>query len=168
MEISLKLILYQAINFIVLMALLGFLFNKFIRPFMHKRADDIKKAFEDIDGQKKEIEALKRQYAQQIKDVNRQAALELEKAVEEGKRLREEMKARSMKEGAELIEKAKKEIEQEKQKAITQLQKQLQKEVASLSLLAAKKLIGKKMDQEADRRLVEDFLTGLADNPPEK
>ena len=88
--LSLKLVLYQAINFIVLMVILSFLFNKFIRPFMHKRSEEIKKSFEEIEKQKREMESLKRSYTDQIKDIREKAKLEIEKAVEEGGRMREE------------------------------------------------------------------------------
>jgi len=164
MDLSLKLVLYQAINFIVLLTILGFLFNKFIRPFMHKRADDIRQAFIQIDEQKKEMDALKQQYSEQLKDIGRLTDIEMDKAIEEGKRIRTEIHLQNQKEGAQLIENARKEIEQEKQRAITHLQK----EVATLCMLATKKLIGATMDENTNRRLIEEFLTELAKNPPKQ
>jgi F-type H+-transporting ATPase subunit b len=164
MEISLKLIIYQVINFVVLMAVLGFLFNKFIRPMMHKRAEEIKKSFEDIEKQKKEIEVLKQNYADQIKGVHETAKIEIEKAMAEGNRMRGDIVAQAGKESNALIERAKKEIEHEKQKAVMEIQK----EVATLSLLATKQLIKKQMDASTNRQLVEEFLDELNNNPPEK
>jgi F0F1-type ATP synthase membrane subunit b/b' len=69
MDLSLKLVLYQAINFIVLMIILGYLFNRFLRPFMHKRAEEIKKSFESIESQKKDLDVLKQNYTDQVKDI---------------------------------------------------------------------------------------------------
>jgi F-type H+-transporting ATPase subunit b len=164
MDVNLKVMLYQAINFIILMGILGFLFNKFIRPSMRKRSDEIKQAFEQIDEQKKDMESLKLHYNDQLKDVRRQAAAEIDKAIEEGKRIREDMHTQNAKEGAAMLEKARKEIEKEKQLAITHLQK----EVASLSMLATKKIIGSTMNEETNTRLVNEFLNDLAKNPPKQ
>jgi F-type H+-transporting ATPase subunit b len=164
MDISFKLVLYQAINFIVLMVILSFLFNKFIRPFMHKRTEEIKKSFEEIANQKQEMEALKQNYTDQIKDIREKGKLEIEKALEEGGRMREDIVAQAHKESVSLIERAKIEIDREKRKAVMEIQK----EVASLSLMATKKLIDKNMDESTNRRLVESFLEELSKNPPEK
>lgn len=164
MEFSLKLILYQVINFVVLMVILGFLFNKFIRPFMHKRADDIKKSFDEIEKQKKEIESLKQNYTDQIRGVRDQAKIEIEKAVTEGNKMRGDIVVQAEKDAVALIDRAKKEIEHEKQKAVMEIQK----EVASLSLLATRHLIKKSMDESTNRQLVENFLSELTAKAPEK
>ena len=164
MEFSLKLILYQLINFVILMVVLGFLFNKFIRPFMHKRADDIKKSFEDIEKQKKEIETLKQNYADQLKGIREQAKAEIEKAITEGGRMRADIVTQAEKDSVALIDRAKKEIDQEKQKAVMEIQK----EVAALSLMATKHLIKKNIDESTNRQLVENFLSELTTKASEK
>jgi F-type H+-transporting ATPase subunit b len=164
MDFSVKLVLYQAINFIILMVILGFLFNKFIRPFMRKRTEDIKKSFEEIENQKKEMALLKQQYNDQVECLKDKAKLEIDKAIGEGTRMRDDIITQAQKDSASLLDRMKIEIEHEKQKAI----QELQKEVASLSLLATQHLIKKQMDDSTNRRLVEDFLEELAKNPPKK
>jgi F-type H+-transporting ATPase subunit b len=164
MDFSVKLMLYQAINFIVLMVVLTFLFNKFLRPFMHKRADEIKKAFEDIDTQKKEIETLKQGYLDRTADMRHKAKEEIDRAIAEGNRIRDEIVKRAEKDSAMHLDKAKQEIEREKEKAV----QEIQNEVATLSLLAASRLVNKQMDDQTNRRLVEEFLDDLAKHPPKK
>ena len=164
MDLSLNLVLYQAINFIVLMIILGYLFNRFLRPFMHKRAEEIKKSFESIESQKKDLDILKQNYTDQVKDIKEKAKLEIEKAMEEGNRMREDIVAQAEKESVTLIEKAKKEIDHEKDKAVMEIQK----EVATLAIMAAKQVIKKQMDETTNRDLVEDFLAEITKNPPKK
>jgi F-type H+-transporting ATPase subunit b len=164
MDLSLKLVLYQAINFIVLIIILGYLFNRFLRPFMHKRAEEIKKSFESIESQKKDLDVLKQNYTDQVKDIKEKAKLEIEKAMEEGNRMREDIVAKAEKESVMLLEKAKKEIDHEKDKAVMEIQK----EVATLAIMAAKQVIKKQMDETANRELVEDFLAEITKNPPKK
>jgi F-type H+-transporting ATPase subunit b len=164
MDVSIKLIIYQAINFLVLMAVIGYLFNKFLRPFLHKRTDEIKKSFDEIEKQKKEMELLKQQYNDQVGCLKDKAKLEIEKAIGEGTRMRDDIIAEARKESGALVERAKSEIDHEKQKAIMELQR----EVASLCLQATQHLIKKKMDDSTNRQLVENFLEDLVKNPPEK
>ncbi|MGB7569888.1 MAG: F0F1 ATP synthase subunit B [Chitinivibrionales bacterium] len=164
MDLSLKLVLYQAVNFIVLMIILGYLFNRFLRPFMHKRAEEIKKSFESIESQKKDLDVLKQNYTDQVKDIKEKAKLEIEKALEEGNRMREDIVAQAEKESVTIIEKAKKEIDHEKDKAVMEIQK----EVATLAIMAAKQVIKKQMDETTNRALVEDFLMEITKNPPKQ
>ena len=164
MDISLKLMLYQAINFIVLMVILGYVFNRFLRPFLHKRTEEIKRSFEEIEKQKKDMDLLKQQYSDQMDCLKEKAKLEIDKAIGEGNRLRDDIVASAQKESGALIERAKTEIDHEKQKAIVELRK----EVASLSLLATQHLIKKQIDDSTNRQLVENFLEELSKNPPEK
>jgi F-type H+-transporting ATPase subunit b len=162
LQLSWQLILYQWVNFFILMAILTFLFNKFIRPFMHKRSSDIKTAFEEIEKQKKEAESLRQSLTGQLAEMRQRAKEEIDKAEEEGNRIREELLTRSEKEAVTILEKTKKEIEAEKQKAIMELRK----EVGSLAMLATRQLIKKQMDEQTARRLVDDFLVEMSHNPP--
>jgi F-type H+-transporting ATPase subunit b len=131
---------------------------------MHKRTEEIKKSFEEIEKQKKEMELLKQQYNDQVDCLKDKAKLEIEKAIGEGPRMRDDIIAEAHKESSALVERAKTEIDHEKQKAIMELQR----EVASLSLQATQQLIKKKMDDSTNRQLVENFLEELVKNPPEK
>ena len=131
---------------------------------MHKRAEEIKKSFESIESQKKDLDILKQNYTDQVKDIKEKAKLEIEKAMEEGNRMREDIVAQAEKESVTLIEKAKKEIDHEKDKAVMEIQK----EVATLAIMAAKQVIKKQMDETTNRDLVEDFLAEITKNPPKK
>jgi F-type H+-transporting ATPase subunit b len=162
MEISWQLILYQWLNFFILMAILTFLFNRFIRPFMHKRSSDIKTAFEEIEKQKKEGESLRQSLTDQLVEIRQKSRQEIDKAEEEGNRIREEMLTRSERESVTIIEKAKHEIEPEKEKAIVELRK----EVGSLALLATRQLIKKQVDEQTGRKIVDDFLVELSHTHP--
>jgi len=161
MDLNWKLMLYQTVNFIVLMIILGYLFNRFIRPFMHKRADDIKTAFAEIEAGKKEVEKLRHDYTDQVREMRHNAKAEIDKAIQNGNSIRDEIVTKAEKEAVNLLEKAKREIDHEKQKAITEIQK----EVATLSIMATKRLIHKQMDEETNRKLVEEFLADLGNNP---
>lgn len=157
MDLNLHMMIYQIINFIILMVFLGWLFNKFIRPFMKKRSDDIRNAFSEIDRQKLQVEELKKECTGQLDMIKAGAKAEIEKAVAEGNRIKDDFLNEAKKESNLLTEKAGKEIEQEKQKAISDVRR----EVAALSMLAATQILKKEVDEATNKKLVEDFLKEL-------
>jgi F-type H+-transporting ATPase subunit b len=157
MDFSFKMIIYQVINFTILMIILGYVFNKYLRPFMQKRTDDIKTAFADIDKQKLSIEEMKKEYSAQLEGIKVSSKNEIEKAIGEGIRLKDEIKKEAEKEAGSFMDKARKEIDQEKQKLLGEVRK----EVATLTMLATKRLITKEVDDPTNKKLVEDFLSDL-------
>jgi F-type H+-transporting ATPase subunit b len=161
MDISLKLVVYQAINFVVLMVFLGWLFNKFIRPFMRKRSEEIKQSFAEAETRKKEADTIRQEATNQLVEMKNLTRQTLDKAVEDGNALREEIMAQADKDRVDLLEKARKEIEHEKQKAILEIQK----EVANLSIMAAGRILKKEVDNQSNRALVYDFLKEIESDP---
>lgn len=157
MDFSWTMIAYQAINFIILMVILGYVFNKFIRPFMQKRADDIRTSFAEIEKQKQSIEEMKKEYASQLDGIKAASKAEISKAAAEGARIKEDIKKEAEKESAGFMDKARKEIEQEKQKLLSDVRR----EVATLTMAATKQLIKKEVDDSANKKLVDDFLAEL-------
>ena len=71
--------------------------------------------------------------------------------------MRGEMLEQTRQQQAELLERARKEIESEKAKAIDELRR----EAVDIALAGAGKLIGQKLDSDADRKLVEQYLASL-------
>lgn len=72
-------------------------------------------------------------------------------------REREDLLAKARHEQEQMLERAKREIEAERARAVTEIRRA----AVDLSLAAAAKLIEAKLDDEADRRLVTEFLASL-------
>jgi F-type H+-transporting ATPase subunit b len=157
MDFSWKMMIYQMINFIILMVILGYIFNRYIRPFIQKRSDDIKNGFAEIEKQKTDVEGLKQECHEQLDMIKNSSKAEIEKATVEGSHIKEAIKAEALKESEQLLEKARREIEQEKQKALSEVRR----EVATLSMLATKQLLRREIDETTDRKLVETFIDDL-------
>lgn len=87
--------------------------------------------------------------AQEIMAAGRQA----------GEKLREEIVSKGRAEQEELLARARREIEIERDRAVAQLRQ----EAVELSIAAASKVIGKNLDSEADRQLVQDYLNAMHD-----
>ena len=157
MDFSWKMMIYQMVNFIILMVVLGYIFNRYIRPFIQKRSDDIKNAFAEIEKRKADVEGLKKECHEQLDQIKNSAKAEIEKATVEGSHIKEAIKGEALKESEQLLEKARREIEQEKQKALSEVRR----EVATLSMLATKQLLKREIDEATDRKLVETFIDDL-------
>jgi F-type H+-transporting ATPase subunit b len=72
---------------------------------------------------------------------------------------REVLLVRTREEQEQLLERAKKEIAAERERALAELRR----EAVDLSLAAASKLIGARLDAAGDRKLVEEYLASLGD-----
>jgi F-type H+-transporting ATPase subunit b len=70
---------------------------------------------------------------------------------------REQLLARARQEQQQVLERAKKEIGAERDRAVAELRR----EAVDLSLAAAAKLLGARLDSDADRKLVERYLANL-------
>jgi F-type H+-transporting ATPase subunit b len=76
-----------------------------------------------------------------------------------GEKEREQLLARAREEQEEILERAKREIDAERDRALADLRR----EAVDLSLAAAAKLIQSKLDDESDRKIVEQYLATLED-----
>lgn len=74
--------------------------------------------------------------------------------------MRGEMLEQTRQQQADLLDRARQEIEREKAKAIDELRR----EAVDLALAGASKLIGQRLDADADRKLVEQYLSSLGRN----
>jgi F-type H+-transporting ATPase subunit b len=96
-------------------------------------------------------------YQQQVAGAREEAQAIVAAARQAGERLREELVGKGRTEQEELLVRARREIGLEKDKALVELRR----EAVELSIAAASKVIERNLDNETDRRLVQDFLAGL-------
>lgn len=159
MEISVSTIIWSILNFVILAAILSkFLFKPIIAS-LDQRAELIKNNIENAQKDKEEAANLKEEYVQQLQN----AQIEAQQIVVTAKKSAEETKNQIIdeaKEGASKIkEKAFKEIEEEKQAAILELKG----EVSTLSIMLAEKIIGRSLNPEDHKKLMNDFIEEAGD-----
>ncbi len=150
MDINPVMILYQMINFLVLLMILTFLFNKFIRPFMKKRNEEINAAYKEIEAGRKQVEQLQKDISWEIEELKRKAAGEVDAAVQEGEQIKRQILEQARKEAAEMINKARTEVEQEKTKMLSSFER----EIASLSIALSGRFLKDRLDQESEQDLI--------------
>jgi F-type H+-transporting ATPase subunit b len=94
------------------------------------------------------------------REAEQEARQILREAREEAEQLREEEKQKTRREIQEMQEQARADIEREKQNALSELRA----EVADLAVEAAGKIIDENLDENRQRRLVDDFIDDLPRN----
>jgi len=150
-------LLFQIINFLVLMGFLYLFLFKPISRFLAQRSESLKRAGEDAERSRTEAEAKLSEYRELLS----QAGKEIESMKDAAKREVLDHRRLIIKEAKEesrrLIEEAKEEIEGE----VRYARQQLWREVVDLSSTLAEKVIKRSLKEEDQRRLISESLDQL-------
>lgn len=155
LDINIWNFIWSAVNIIILFILLKIFLFKPINKIMDERTRSIQ---EDIDSAKKsreEAEALKQEYAEDINEAKAEAQKIIMKAHEDAEAEKAVILQKSQEEADQLVSDANKAIESKRKRVLAQAQTQ----IADLAIEAASKIIGENVDNEKNRRLVDEFLS---------
>lgn len=156
MEIQIREIIFQMINFGVVFGALTFLMYKPIKKMLADRSqkiEDAQKAAELTLAEKRHIDELKKK-AQ--KAAEKEAADVIEKAVEDAKAKEQELLAQAKKKAATELEKAKMAWEDER----AALVEDMKKEFVDTVIATAGKVVGS-LDKKAHAKLIDEQLKDL-------
>lgn len=152
--VDIKLVIVQALGFLILLYLLRrFLFDK-IFALLKARREEIRDTYEKTEGDRQEAARLKAGYEKQVYEAEAEAEKKLTEAVKEAKRLGSEIVERSREEAEAIKLKAKESLELERKKVAQEIRDQ----VIVLSLLTSQRLIQQSLNKEAAERLVDGFI----------
>jgi F-type H+-transporting ATPase subunit b len=151
------LMFWTLFTFLLLFGILGY----FVFPKITAAVEAREKALEEaIEGAKADREAAAKALAEQQKQIEA-ARLEAQKIIVEGRqvgdKLRADMVEETHKQQQAMLERARQEIEAEKNNAIAALRR----EAVELAIAGASKVIEKNLDDQANRKIVESFLSSI-------
>ena len=151
------LMFWTLVTFVILFAILG----KLVFPKITAAVEAREKALEEaIEGAKADREAAAKALAEQQKQIEA-ARLEAQKIIVEGRqvgdKLRADMIEETHKQQQAMLERARQEIAAEKENAIAALRR----EAIELAIAGASKVIEKNLDDQANRKIVESFLSSI-------
>ncbi len=121
---------------------------------LEERRRRIAGEFAEADRRKAEADALRGKYEQELKGIDAQARQRILEAVAEGQRLAAQIRAEANAKALAHMERAREEAVREQERARELLKQRL----ADLSVRTAEKILREKLDEPAQRRLVERFL----------
>jgi F-type H+-transporting ATPase subunit b len=150
-------VLIQAVNFIILILLLSrFLYGP-LKQFMAQRAEGIEKSLTEARLAREAAAKAQEEHRAQIVSTQREAAALREQAQREVEEERQRLLRVSREESQRLLEEARATIEAEAKRA----RAGLREEVASLTVAAAERLLGRSMTGEDQKRLAEQYVREL-------
>lgn len=154
------LIIWQIIIFILLLILLKKIAWKPLLTALHTREQSIKDSLDQAEKLQKDAEALIEQHKKNLTDANVQSMKIINDAKETANKMRDELMMRAQEDSRKLIEQAKVEIKQEKETAMADLRN----EVSDLAIRAAEKIIKDNLDENKQRKIVNDFISQIPNN----
>src|SRR5947208_8042342 len=150
-------IIWTVVIFVILLALLWRLGYPALLRMVEERERRIQKQLEDAERANAEAQRLLEEHRKQIAAARNEAQDILAKAKTVAQKEREALLAKAREEYEALLNRAHKDIDAETEKAILALRR----EAVELSIAAASRVIEANLDNEANRRLVTEFLESL-------
>ena len=147
----------QIINFLILVAILTKVAYKPLMQALADRQAKIADSLETAEQEKQAAEKLRQEYLAQLAEARTQAQAIVEKAAKLAEQTKEQMLKEAREESARLLKAAQEEFARERDLAIAELKG----EVVTLAVAAASKIVAQNMDDAANARIVEDFITNL-------
>lgn len=160
LDINIWNFIWSAVNIIILFILLRIFLFKPITKIMNERTRIIQDNLDKAEKSRQEAEELKQQYAESLSSAKEEAQQIIIKAHDEAEAEKSAILRKSQEEASEIISDAGKTIENERRRVL----QQAQTEIADLAIEAASKIIGENVDDEKNRRLVDEFLSSEGDD----
>ncbi len=153
--ISPTFLLAQIVNFVVLWVILQrFLFPPVLKT-LEARRNRIRDSLAEAERMKEQNASARREFEQQLAEERRKGAEIAAQAARDAEQIREQIVARAREEAEQILADARAQASVERDQMLADLRRQ----VADLSILGAQRIIGKTLDQQTQRQLIQDFLT---------
>ncbi|AOL25632.1 ATP synthase subunit b [Bacillus subtilis] len=153
-------ILFQLLAMLILLALLKKYALGPLLNIMKQREDHIAGEITSAEGKNKEAQQLIEEQRVLLKEARQESQTLIENAKKLGEKQKEEIIQAARAESERLKEAARTEIVKEKEQAVSALREQ----VASLSVMIASKVIEKELDEQAQEKLIQDYLKEVGES----
>lgn len=152
--ISIPTLIAQIINFVFLLVILRLFAYKPIMKMLDERARKIKESMEEVQKVKEQAAQTEEEFKKKVEAANKEGQEVIARAMRTGEEARQRAQLEAKQEAQVLVEKARVEIQRERDETIGELRQ----EFADLTVIAAEKVIGKSLDKEAHRQIIDKVL----------
>ena len=153
------LIVVYIVNFFVVLFVLQRLAFKPVQEMLAKRQREIDRGLSAAEEAQQQAAQQRAEFERELAKARQSSQEQARKAAEATEKMRQDILDVARKEAEEIKGRAREEAGQERQQVMTDLQKQ----AAELAMRITAKVIGEAVDQNAQRKLVDKFLTDLGD-----
>jgi len=154
MDIHVPTIVWAIINFLILVAILNIFLYKPILKILDDRKAEVENNLNEAENNRNETERFKAEYAEILKNADKEADKIISKANKAGEELKNSLLEEARAEAAKISAKAKEDIQNEKNAALNELKD----EIASIAVLATEKILSKSIDPKDHEKMVQDFV----------
>jgi F-type H+-transporting ATPase subunit b len=152
-----------ALAFIVVFFVLSRVAFPKIRAAVEKRESEVQGNLERAENAKGEAEKVLEDYKRQLAEARSEANRIIEEARGQAEQVRKDLIAKAEKDAGTIVARAQEQIEAERTRAVQELQGQ----IASFSIELAEKVVGRSLDGETHRDLVDAYIkevSGMSTN----
>jgi F-type H+-transporting ATPase subunit b len=144
----------QLVNFLILLIILYFFAYKPVLKMLDERARKIKDSMEEVQKVKDQAAQTEEEFKKKIEAASKEGQEVIARAMRTGEDARQRAQLEAKQEAQVLVEKARVEIQRERNETIGELKQ----EFADLTIVAAEKVIGKSLDKQAHRDIIDKVL----------
>lgn len=149
------LFIWTILTFLVLLTLLAKFAWKPLLEALETRQQGIRKALDDAQAAKQELERLEQESAQMMRKARAEAEAIITQSRADADRLREEIRQKAKADAEGILRNAERQIQLETGRAL----QQIRSEAVDLSVMIASKIIQRNITREDNERLIADALT---------
>src|SRR5258707_12406536 len=155
------LFIWTIVTFLVLLALLAKFAWRPLLQALETRQQAIRKALDDAQQAKQELERLNAESAQIIARSRVEADAIISQSRSDGDRLREEIRQKARAEADHIVKSAERQIHSETSRPL----EQIRHEAVELSVMIASKIIQRNLTREDNERLIDEALRQVSSRP---
>ncbi len=151
----------QVAGFLILIWLLNRYLSKPILNVIESRQTDIRTTYDQLDADRAAMERARAEYEQRLAGIENDARERISAAVKEAQALRGSIIADAQKQAESIVETGRADLERERTRTFLELRQ----DVVNLAIQAAERVVGESMNDERQRRLVDQFISGVGNAP---
>ena len=141
----------------VVLILFPLIFQIFVKPLqaaIQERNTELERTFTEAEKLRSRMEQMRNEYEQRLAETEASAREQIQAQIREAQALRGELMAEASAKADALLRRAEEEIEQQKNRVLTEMRL----EIVNLTLMATEKVLGENVDNERNRRFVQEFI----------
>jgi len=146
--------------FLILFPVIKSFFIQPLNDAINERNSNLERTFTEAENLRAEMEKMRADYDRRLAESEASAREQIQAQIREAQNLRTQLMSEASTKADQMLQQAQAEIEAEKAKVIVELRTH----VVDLALAAAEKVIGENMDNDRNRKMVDDFINRVEVN----
>lgn len=143
--------------FLAFIQLLDVFFYRPLSQAIHERTSELEETYSEAEQLRSQMQTMKTDYESQLAATEATAREQIQSTIHEAQQIRRQLMDEANEQVRELLRRADEEIEFERRKTLNELRVQM----VDLTLTATEQLIRKNVDNEVNRKIVDEFIEKL-------